>query len=252
MARPRVLEEALESVKRFSGYALLSLLPVERLRWLGGRGVQKELLTKLGFNCVLDVGANHGQFGMALRRMGYKGWIFSFEPIKANCEILENSAKGDSRWRVFPYALGASNGKLAIHVSELSAFSSFLPLEEESLKKFPDSRVARTEEVEVRRLDDIIGSCVEGIESPRIYLKLDTQGFDLEVMKGAEGALQNIVALQTEVSFRSIYSGMPGYMESIKEFEARGFDVVDLVPVISDADGLRVVEMDCFMAKRAA
>src|SRR5205814_5174916 len=96
----------------------------------------------------------------------------------------------------------------------------------------------RTEEVEVRCLDTILATCLDGIQSPRIYLKMDTQGFDLEVVRGAESVLARIVALQTEVSFRSIYNEMPGFSESINELQIRGFDVVDFLSVASDGDGL--------------
>jgi FkbM family methyltransferase len=248
--RLRALQEALENVERVCGYKLVSILPFARLRWLESRSVLRHVLAKLAINCVLDVGANQGQYGMVLRGLGYKGWILSFEPIKANCEVLENVAKRNGPWRVFQYALGAANCRSAINVAELSIFSSFLTAKEDSQLRFPKSRVERREEVEVRRLDDILETCLSGIESPRIYLKMDTQGFDLEVMKGAESALASVSALQTEVSFRSIYAGMPGFMESIKEFQARGFDVVDFLPVSSEADGLCAIEMDCVMARQ--
>jgi len=252
MIASRVLQEALDNVQRSCGYKMLSIFPSDRLRWLANRGVLREVLVKLGINCVLDVGANRGQYGMALRGIGYKGWIFSFEPIKANFEVLEDVAKRNGRWRVFRYALGAVNGRLLINVTERSVFSSFLTPREDSQTRFPKNRVERREEVEVRRLDKILATCLSGIESPRIYLKMDTQGFDLEVVKGAESVLARILALQTEVSFRSIYTGMPGFTESIKELQVRGFDVVDFLSVTSDVDGLCAIEMDCVMARRAA
>lgn len=252
MIASRVLQGTSDNIQRLCGYKMLSMLPSDRLRWLANRGVLRDVFGKLAINCVLDVGANRGQYGSTLRGLGYKGWIVSFEPIKANFEVLENVAKRDNRWRVFRYALGAVNGRLLINVTEKSVFSSFLTPKEDSQKRFPQNRVERREEVEVRRLDGILAGCFSGIESSRIYLKMDTQGFDLEVVKGAECILARILALQTEVSFRSIYTGMPGFMESIKELQAKGFDVVDFLSVSSDVDGLCAIEMDCVMARAAA
>jgi hypothetical protein len=76
MIASRVLQGALDNVQRFCGYRMLSILPSDRLRWLANRGVLRDVLVKLGINCVLDVGANRGQYGMALRGIGCKGWVY--------------------------------------------------------------------------------------------------------------------------------------------------------------------------------
>jgi hypothetical protein len=90
-----------------------------------------------------------------------------------------------------------------------------------------------------------------GIDARNIYLKIDTQGYDMEVLRGAEGVLPQIKGAQTEVSFIPIYDGMPHYIESIREFEARGFRVVDIMPVSRDDGELLMVEMDCILARVA-
>jgi hypothetical protein len=102
--------------------------------------------------------------------------------------------------------------------------------------------------VEVRRLDSILDECLAGIDSPRLYLKLDTQGFDLEAFRGAEGVLDKILAAQTEVSFVPLYEGMPGWADSLKEFESLGFSVVDFMPVTRVSGDLLMMEMDCILA----
>jgi FkbM family methyltransferase len=249
LARSHLLDEALTDIQRFVVYKLISVLDLSWLRWLQIRGVLSGVLTKLSINCVLDVGANQGQYGLMLRGLGYKGWIVSFEPVRAQFEILEKTAARNGPWRAFPYALGSSNSRMAINVTESSFFSSFLTPREDSQTTFPQNRVERTEEVAVWRLDHVLETCISGIASPRIYLKLDTQGFDLEVLKGAEDVLAGVLALQTEVSFINIYQGMPGFTESIKECQARGFEVVDFLPVTTEAR-CHAVEMDCLMTRR--
>ena len=140
-----------------------------------------------------------------------------------------------------------------VNVAELNLFSSFLTPKAEAPRNAPwffsKNRTERKEEVAVRRLDDVLEACLDGIASPRMYLKMDTQGFDLEVVKGAESVLPSMLALQTEISFKSIYDEMPGFMESIKELQARGFDVTDFLPVTSAVDQLSAIEMDCIMAR---
>jgi FkbM family methyltransferase len=250
MLRSQLAERVLLGVLRFSGYRVASHLPEEWLRWLRNRNVPKDILRKLLINCVFDVGANRGQFGMMLRQIGYRGWILSFEPVRANVAVLEKVAAAAEPWRVFPYALGANNGRQKINVTDETVFSSFLTPSQESQTRFPRNRVTRTEEVEVLRLDSVFDTCIDGIPSPRIYLKLDTQGFDLEVAKGAESVLDRILALQTEIAFRYIYNDMHGFAASISQFQDYGFEVVDFIPVARDTDQLRVIEMDCVMVRK--
>jgi FkbM family methyltransferase len=238
-----------QKVLRSMAYDLLPLLPSKWVQWFRDRTVLKDVLDRLSINCVIDVGANHGQFGMWLRRSGYKGWIISFEPVASNFEILQAVAKKNGPWRTFSYALGAEEGQREINVTAGSDYSSFLRPREESQAVFYGNRVERTERVLVRRLDHVLKSCIEGIPAPRMYLKLDTQGFDLEVLDGARSILPNILALQTEVSLRHIYQGMHSFAESVSCFQASGFEVIDFLTVSRDRDQLCAVEMDCLMAR---
>jgi FkbM family methyltransferase len=229
----------------------MDLVPYPLSDWTRERHALQSLFHKLGINCVIDVGANRGQFGSQLRDFGYAGRIASFEPVRDTFERLTRTAAGHAgSWELFQYALGAAETKEEINVSEGTEFSSFLAPREDSQSRFPGNHVERTEAVQVKRLDDVLDECAKGLESPRIYLKMDTQGYDLEVIKGAERSLPKIVALQTEVSFQAIYHGMNGFADSICTLGTRGFDVFDFVPVTRDSEGLGVIEMDCIMVRR--
>ena len=83
------------------------------------------------------------------------------------------------------------------------------------------------------------------------YLKIDTQGFDLQVIEGARQSLSLVAAVQTEVSVRPIYQGMPGFIEVYSALDAMGFDLTGLYPVTRDSF-LRLVELDCVMVNRRA
>jgi hypothetical protein len=103
----------------------------------------------------------------------------------------------------------------------------------------------------IRRLDAVFDECMAGIPARRLYLKIDTQGFDLEVLRGADGVLANFQGAQTEVSFVPIYHQMPKYFESLRELESRGFSVVDFMPVLRANKGPLMMEMDCIMARNS-
>jgi FkbM family methyltransferase len=206
------------------------------------------LLKKYDINLVLDVGANRGQFAAGLRQMGYKQRIISFEPLSSAFEELKTAAKNDPHWQICNIALGAENTKQKIHCSQESSFSSFLESTDGCEKLFGKPSVGSKEEtVTVRRLDEVLHETVENPGSARIFLKMDTQGYDLKVFSGLGRMCNQVVALQSEVSAVPIYHNMPHLTESISFYEKAGFEIAGLYPVTTENSTLRVIEFDCLM-----
>ncbi len=210
----------------------------------------RQLLPKLGIDCLLDVGANQGQYGSMLRRCGYKGRIASFEPVKASFDILKARAAKDPQWNAYHYALGAKAGERMIHVSRSTVMASFLDATEFSRQQFPEGMpVTRDEKVTIRTLDEVFGVVTEGLKSPRVFLKMDTQGSDLQVFAGAKRTLPQVRGLQTEISIQAIYEGMPDYLESLATYTKAGFVMSGLYPVSRDKQTLALIELDCVMRR---
>jgi FkbM family methyltransferase len=204
-----------------------------------------QVFARHGINVVFDVGAHHGEYGTWLRRNGYRGWIASFEPVAASFAALRRRSAGDRHWLAFPTALGATGGRAEINVARNSVFSSFLGLTAYATETFgAEPAVTAVEPVDVATLDDVADAVLDRVAEPRPYLKLDTQGWDLEVMDGGPQTLPRVLALQTEVSCRPVYRNMPTMATSLDTLRAHGFAVSGLFPVTRDAD-LRVVELDC-------
>jgi FkbM family methyltransferase len=204
-----------------------------------------DLLCRLEINVFLDVGANRGLFSKHLRMAGYRGHLFSFEPIPEDQACIRALAANDPTWTVCGYALGAENGKKDFEINlsgdGQTVLSSFLPLKEHF-------SAPRTIPVQVRRLDEILPELIAGIGSPRIFLKMDTQGFDGQVFEGATGCLGQIMGIQSEISVIPLYVGMPHYTVSLARYEQSGFELTDLFVVNRTRDG-RVLEYDCVMAR---
>jgi FkbM family methyltransferase len=201
-------------------------------------------------NVVLDVGAHFGEYATFLRESGYRGHIVSIEPIQENFDILTCHARGDLRWTAHRLALGTSESPASINVSHCTDFSSFLSPNDFCGQRFGEKgRVERTELVPMKRLDAILDDLVTHVENPRIYLKIDTQGWDLNVLRGAAGVLQRVLALQSEVSVQNIYCGMTSYLDAIREMSDLGFSLSGLFPVCQAEDGITVVEFDCVMVR---
>lgn len=210
------------------------------------------LLEKFDINLVLDVGANVGQFGTGLRIIGYKGRIVSFEPVTSAFERLSALAYSDGNWQAFQVALGADVGVGRIHVTSASNLSSFFPPDANAREHFQDqAQVIGVQSVEVNRLDNLLSSLAEGVVAPRIFLKMDTQGYDIQVMKGAARCLDNILGLQSELSVIPLYEGMPDYLEALSHYKTCGYEVTGMYPIGRDRKNLVVMEFDCFLVRTA-
>src|SRR5262249_10277780 len=156
-------------------------------------------------------------------RVLYDGLIVSFEPVSRHAEFLRERARSDRNWHIEGYALGSSEGSLPIKVMVSDQFSSFLEPDNSRIQDYDGLNVPdHVETVAVHTLDAVLPGLRERLGFARPYLKLDTQGFDLEVLRGAGRSLAGVPALQTEASVIGIYKGMPGYMESIRDLDRLG------------------------------
>lgn len=204
---------------------------------------------ELRINCVLDVGAHFGEFGQQLRCRGYQGYICSFEPVSESIQVLRQAIDRDSKWRAYPYALGSLDGSADIRVTRGSNYSSFRTPNEDSAMHSPAIVTARTETVALRRLDSVFDEVV-GSKTARVYLKVDTQGWDLEVLRGASGCIDRILAGQSELAAVPLYAGTPMYPEVITYWQEMGFVPSNLFPILFDAS-LRLIEFDCVMVRQS-
>lgn len=201
----------------------------------------KTLIDEAKIDCVLDVGANIGQFARDLRLIGYQGQIVSFEPLSEAFRQLKSEFANDSNWTGFQIALGSVARLSDFNVGRDTKLSSLLEFEE-------GAEVARGEKVAVRRLDEVLPEINHSREYSRMLLKMDTQGYDAEVFAGAEGCMSEITAIMSEVSVIPIYKGMKSYKEALKIYESAGFDLYHVSIVSRSAENL-IVEMNCLLKR---
>lgn len=241
----KIVKDSVLKVSRSFGY---DIVPLREMKERDFALHLRELLASQKIDCVIDVGANVGQYRDFLRdRVLYDGPIVSFEPISRHIEILRGRARSDRNWHVEGYALGGKSGAMPINVMASDQFSSFLEPDNTRVSDYGDLNVpSRTEVVAVRTLDQILPILRQQLGFFRPYLKIDTQGYDIEVLHGAEQSLPSICALQTEASVIGIYKSMPSYMDTIRYLNERGFEITGLYPISRDRN-LRLVEFDCVM-----
>lgn len=253
----------MNGILKRTGYRLVADNQLEHAAF--ARHLQR-LLEAIDVQCVLDVGAHVGEYRNFLRNeIGYTGWIVSFEPVRTSVATLKELAKTDDRWIVCGFALGSENRTKQINVMRFDGLSSFLNPNNHETEQFRELNVIdHTETVEVRTLHSAMESLTRSHPSAftsikdsfepnegrqNIFLKMDTQGFDLEVIKGAGDAISRIAGLQTELSILPIYEGIPVYQHALGELEHMGYDISGIYPIVRDSL-LRVVEFDCVMVRR--
>lgn len=210
-----------------------------------------EALERSHVDLVIDVGANVGQFGLALRAIGYRGRILSFEPFSEAYLALARAAAEDERWDAINAALGDSEGAQELSVMRSSVFSSFhTPASSKATAQFAeDNVVQRRQEVAVRRLDAVLDERALRPDLGRTLLKCDTQGHDRHVLDGLAYA-EEVALLQIELSAVPVYEGTPTMAEMLAYVDERGFSPIFLSPVNRGPDG-SAIEFDYLGVNRA-
>lgn len=203
-------------------------------------------LEMYGVDCVIDVGAHEGQYAQRLRAGGYRGRIVSFEPTPAAFAELERAAARDSDWEVRRVALGREDGTTTMHAVP-GTLSSILPPTKFGAGRYP--KLAEPEEitVELRRLDGMLDELLAGAQRP--FLKLDTQGYDLDVFAGAGERVKDFVGVQSELALMEIYKGMPRLPEALAVYEEAGFEIAALYPISRQTKTARVLEYDAVLVR---
>jgi FkbM family methyltransferase len=210
---------------------------------------RRQLMETLGINLVLDVGANLGQTGVALRTDGYSGRIVSFEPLSGPFKELSQRAAEYGNWQVRNCALGESAAKTTINVSGTAWSSSFLPMNSRHTSIVPESAYVGTEEVTISRLDDLFKEYTS--PDDKIFMKVDTQGYEMSVLRGLPENLGRIDLIQLELCFVTLYDGQPKYYEPMQFMDEHGFDLVGIWPDFLDEKTKRYLVGDGLFARRA-
>lgn len=218
-------------------------LDVRRVKYIPVSEAPEGALRRLGVDLVLDVGANRGQFASGLRRRGYVGRIVSFEPLSSAYDALLQASSGDAMWDVFPRcALGEREGAVEINIAGNSESSSILPMLESHRSAAPESAYLGKESVKLMTLDKAAEHYLKDARST--FLKIDTQGFEWQVLDGARATLPHVKGILLELSLVQLYEGQHLWREVVDRLEAEGFTLWAFTPVFSDPDSRRMLQMD--------
>ena len=223
----RVIQHVRSLLRRLTGFDVIRYVPESSYY---ARRIA--LFRYYGIDLVIDVGANVGQFGKELRALGYKTRIVSFEPIHGAYRLLQACANKDGRWETFPFALGDFCGSTSINISADSASSSLLVILPALTLPAPEAAYVGMEIVEVRTLDSLFAQLHPN--KHRIYLKIDTQGYESSVLKGALISLQEIDTVQLEMSLVPLYRNEETFFKMCAQMTRLGYEMIALDPGFTD------------------
>jgi FkbM family methyltransferase len=200
-------------------------------------------LKNFRIDLVLDVGANIGQFATDIRARGYAGDIISFEPLFNAHIILQQKSLNDARWTAHSRcAIGANNGDIEINISGNSVSSSVLPMLDSHLSAAPNSSYIGKETVPLITLDSLMPEVLKNSNNP--FLKIDTQGFEEDVLNGARNLLPHIRGISLELSLVPLYEGQCLWQEMMSRLNAEGFVLWAILPCFSDPRNGKTLQVD--------
>jgi FkbM family methyltransferase len=236
------LKYAVKSLVRLTGYKIsrCDLITDDEFR-------RRALFKHHGIDTVVDVGANEGQYASELRRCGYTGEMLSFEPLSDAYKALQQAALSDPKWHVFHTAIGAQDGEAEINISGNSVSSSLLPMLETHIRNAPTSQYRATERVKVSTLDSALKDVLPS--GRRVHLKIDTQGYEREVLAGAQSQLQNVQLLECELSLVPLYQGQALLNEMVVLLDHLGFQPVYFAPGFGDQESGHCLQLDGTFAR---
>lgn len=231
---------------------LLRLLPHASYRAALGSGVvaaieHDSVAFYHDFSTIVDVGANRGQFALVAARRFPHAKLYCFEPLESSRVKLARVLSDKRDMELHAVALGASSRIDSLHVSRREDSSSLLAIGTAQTTAFPGTDEASSIAVVVARLDEILSA--ERIARPCL-MKLDVQGYELEVLRGSEGLLDSIDELLVECSFVELYEQQALVDDVVAYCRERDFHLAGVFSLAHDSSG-RCLQGDFLFVRSA-
>jgi FkbM family methyltransferase len=197
-------------------------------------------------NTLLDAGANQGQFALAASHFYPDSRIHSFEPLPEVYHLLQQNTRRVKGIHTYNYALGSTTGTMVFYSNAYSHASSALEMSALQQNLIPGTAIVEQIIVEVKRLDDLMHDITL---TPPVLLKMDVQGFEKEILKGAADCLHQIDYLLFEASFVPMYSGEPLFDEMHSFVKELGFEFIAPVGFLQ-SEQLQILQMDLLYKRK--
>jgi len=203
---------------------------------------------KHNINCVLDIGAHKGEFVKKIRDDGYSHEVISFEPQKDIHNLLKQDSKFDDKWKIYPRCIiGKNRGKSFINIFSETQCSSVLNPNKNFFDHDENFKEIKVEECEVEKLENIINEL--NLENKNIYLKIDTQGYESEVLEGCEKKIEILDFIQIEACVYNLYENEKTYDYYFEYLKNKNYKIWDIKPFAYNKDG-RLLQFDAIFKNK--
>lgn len=196
---------------------------------------------------IVDVGGATGVTAKIFSQHFQKTKIWVFEPLEENYKVLQSLSSENNNLVIIPKAAGNKKGKTGLNIAKRITSSSLFKLNPDKNSNFFSEilETKDTKEIEITTLDDTLPD--NKIIS---ILKLDVQGYELEVLKGAGKTLTKTFLIILEMNNHDGYMGAPKYYEVDKYLRENNFILFDIFPSVKDDDQLK--EWDCIYVNKSS
>jgi FkbM family methyltransferase len=206
-------------------------------------------LKMTGINVVFDIGANEGQFAREIREHGYRGKIISFEPLTSARKNLLAFAARDPGWHVHEQsAIGNQDGEIEIHIAGNSVSSSVLPMLESHSSAAVGSTYVGSERVPIFKLDSIANKYLD--KNSNLFIKIDTQGYEWQVLDGANESLKRTQGVLCELSLVPLYHEQRLWRDIVDRLDQYGFMLWALQKGFTNPKTGQSLQMDGIFVKK--
>lgn len=205
---------------------------------------RKKILDYYTIDLVLDIGANFGQYGGSLRDIGYRGKIISFEPLGAAFKELQETTKKDPNWEIYNLAIGDKDGEEILNISGNLLSSSLLDMLPAHISAAPGSEYIGNEAVAINKLDTLLPRLVNRTDNHNILLKIDTQGYEARILRGAANSMKYIDLISLEMSVVPLYQEEVLFHDMHGLLTASGFRLISIEPGFCDTESGRMLQLD--------
>jgi len=206
-------------------------------------------MRKVNVDILFDIGANTGQFSEEIRNKGYNGKIISFEPLTSARKMLVHQKSKDLNWVIHERAaVGNYNGIIDINISKNSVSSSILPMLKSHSDAEKNSMYIKSEKTPIITLDSVADSYLDKFSN--CFIKIDTQGYESQVLDGAFKTLKRAKGVLCELSLVQLYKGQDIWKDLILRLEKEGFVLWSLERGFTDNRDGRTLQMDGLFLKK--
>lgn len=188
--------------------------------------IEHEFLFKnYSIDTVIDIGANKGQFALIANYFNNKCKIYSFEPLLDPYNKFNRVFSGKQNVSSFQVAISPHQGKQKFYVSKQNDSSSLLKIGKSQTEYFKNTELLREEFIDCGKLnqfikyDDLSGTTL---------MKIDVQGYELNVLKSSKDFFKHIDFIYCEVSFQELYEEQSLVNEIIRYMHDNDFELCDI------------------------